>query len=74
MCIRDSDQRERVSLTPVRRMIASNMTKSVTSIPHAWTMMSADLSNIVKVRNRLKEDFQTLVFHLKSPTSSMLGW
>ena len=53
------DQRERVSLTPVRRMIASNMTKSVTSIPHAWTMMSADLSNIVKVRNRLKEDFQT---------------
>ena len=54
------DQEERVSLTPVRRMIASNMTKSATSIPHAWTMMSADLSNIVKVRNRLKEGFHTL--------------
>ena len=54
------DQEERVSLTPVRRMIASNMIKSATSIPHAWTMMSADLSNIVKVRNRLKEEFQAL--------------
>ena len=58
------DQIERVSLTPVRRIIASNMTRSTTSIPHAWTMMSADLSNIVKVRNRLKDEFQK---HTGSP-------
>ena len=47
----------RASLSPIRRMVASNMTKSANTIPHAWTMMSADLSNIVKARNHLKHEF-----------------
>ncbi|MEK2535745.1 dihydrolipoamide acetyltransferase family protein [Tetragenococcus halophilus] len=41
----------------VRRAIANNMTKSKSEIPHAWVMVEADVSNIVKLRNSMKEKF-----------------
>ncbi len=48
---------ERVRLTPVRRMIAENMVKSTTTIPEAWTLVEADVSGLVKLRERTKADF-----------------
>ena len=50
---------ERVPLTAVRRMIAANMVKSATQIPEAWTLMEADVTNLVLLRNRIKDDFQS---------------
>ena len=48
---------ERVPLTPVRRMIAENMVKSATTIPEAWTLVEADVTGLVKLRERTKSDF-----------------
>ena len=48
---------ERVPLTPVRRMIAENMVKSATTIPEAWTLVEADVTGLVKLRERTKTDF-----------------
>ena len=48
---------ERVPLTPVRRMIAENMVKSTTTIPEAWTLVEADVTGLVKLRERTKSDF-----------------
>ncbi len=48
---------ERVPLTPVRRMIAENMVKSATTIPEAWTLVEADVTGLVRLRERTKEDF-----------------
>ena len=48
---------ERVPLTPVRRMIAENMVKSATTIPEAWTLVEADVTGLVGLRERTKEDF-----------------
>ncbi|WP_192043584.1 dihydrolipoamide acetyltransferase family protein [Paenibacillus rhizovicinus] len=46
-----------IDVTPVRNAIARNMRQSVTEIPHAWTMMEVDVTNLVTLRNKLKEDF-----------------
>ena len=48
---------ERVPLTPVRRMIAENMLKSATTIPEAWTLVEADVTGLVNLRERTKTDF-----------------
>lgn len=48
---------ERVPLTPVRRMIAENMVKSTTTIPEAWTLVEADVSGLVRLRERTKVEF-----------------
>ena len=45
-------------LSPIRRIIAQNMVKSATEIPHAWSMVEVDVSSLVKYRNSLKEEFQ----------------
>lgn len=42
----------------VRKAIAKKMTQSVTEIPHAWLMMEADVSNIVKLRKSVKEAYK----------------
>lgn len=42
----------------VRSAIASKMRQSVTEIPHAWTMIEADVTNLVQLRNRLKDEFK----------------
>lgn len=47
-----------VPLSPMRKAIASNMVQSKEEIPHAWTMVEADVTNIVKYRDRVKEDFK----------------
>ena len=49
---------ERLPLTPVRRMIADAMTRSVREIPHAWSMVEVDISELVALRNRERDGFR----------------
>ncbi|MBJ6364124.1 dihydrolipoamide acetyltransferase family protein [Paenibacillus sp. GCM10012307] len=46
-----------IDVTPIRNAIARNMRQSVTEIPHAWTMIEVDVTNIVILRNKLKDEF-----------------
>lgn len=46
-----------IPVTPVRRAIATNMVKSKHEIPHAWMMVEADVTNLVKLRNKVKDAF-----------------
>ncbi|MGE7601310.1 dihydrolipoamide acetyltransferase family protein [Peribacillus sp. NPDC097675] len=47
-----------IPVTGVRKAIASNMLKSKHEIPHAWTMVEVDATNMVKLRDTLKADFK----------------
>ena len=49
---------EKITLSPVRKIIASNMTKSATLIPQAWSLVEVDVNSLVELRNKVKEDFQ----------------
>ena len=49
---------ERVALTPVRRMIADAMERSVREIPHAWSMVEVDVTELVALRNRERDGFR----------------
>ena len=51
-------EEERVPLTPVRRMIAANMVKSASQIPQAWSAVEVDVTNLVQLRESLKDEFQ----------------
>ena len=55
---RDGEDEERIPLTPVRRMIAEAMVRSVTQIPHAWSTVEVDVTSLVAVRRGLRESFQ----------------
>ena len=48
----------RLPLTPTRRLIAANMTRSATEIPQAWSITEVDVSNLVARREALKEGFR----------------
>ena len=73
------DEDERVPLTAVRRMIAENMTRSVSEIPEAWSSMEVDMTNVMAVRERAKDDFERregarltpLAFALKAVAKSL---
>ena len=47
-----------VQLSRVRRLIAENMTRAKTTIPHAWQTQEADMSGVVANRNANKGPFQ----------------
>ncbi|MEG7356469.1 dihydrolipoamide acetyltransferase family protein [Bacillus vallismortis] len=47
-----------IPVTAVRKAIASNMKRSKTEIPHAWTMMEVDVTNMVAYRNSIKHSFK----------------
>jgi 2-oxoisovalerate dehydrogenase E2 component (dihydrolipoyl transacylase) len=49
---------EAARLSPMRRAIAINMTKSKQTIPHAWTVTEVDMTNVVRQRQRAKETFR----------------
>jgi 2-oxoisovalerate dehydrogenase E2 component (dihydrolipoyl transacylase) len=53
-----SEGDEVVQLTRVRRLIAENMTRSKTTIPHAWQTQEADMSGVVANRTGNKAAFQ----------------
>lgn len=48
---------ETIAVSPIRNVIASRMRQSVTEIPHAWMMIEADVTQMVALRNRLKDRF-----------------
>jgi 2-oxoisovalerate dehydrogenase E2 component (dihydrolipoyl transacylase) len=49
---------EVVPLTRTRRLIAENMTRSKTTIPHAWQTQEVDMSGVVANRSANKAAFQ----------------
>ncbi|HEY4027628.1 MAG TPA: dihydrolipoamide acetyltransferase family protein [Candidatus Dormibacteraeota bacterium] len=49
---------EVVPLSRMRRLIAENMTRSKTTIPHAWQTQEVDMSGVVANRNANKAAFQ----------------
>ncbi len=53
-----SDEDEVVPLTRMRRLIAENMTRSKTTIPHAWQTQEVDMRGVVANRNANKGGFQ----------------
>ena len=47
-----------VRLTPVRRMIADAMARSVSQIPHAWSSVEVDATNLVALRSQVRAAFE----------------
>ena len=48
---------EKITLSPIRRMIAANMVKSATLIPQAWSEVAVDVTGMVLRRESIKEPF-----------------
>lgn len=48
---------EAITPGPVRQVIARRMVQSWTSIPHAWTMVEADVTALVALREQIREAF-----------------
>jgi 2-oxoisovalerate dehydrogenase E2 component (dihydrolipoyl transacylase) len=48
-----------LELTSIRRAIANRMATSKREIPHAWTMVEADVTGLVALRERVKEEFES---------------
>ncbi|MBM3949199.1 MAG: 2-oxo acid dehydrogenase subunit E2 [SAR202 cluster bacterium] len=49
---------ERMPLSPMRRIIAEHMVKSATQIPHVWSLVEADVTELAMRREALKEGFR----------------
>jgi 2-oxoisovalerate dehydrogenase E2 component (dihydrolipoyl transacylase) len=49
---------ERIPLTTMRRMIAENVARSKSTVPHAWQVQEVDMSNIAAFRNKVKDEFR----------------
>lgn len=47
-----------IDVTPIRHTIATRMRQSVSEIPHAWTTIEVDVTNLVQLRNKIKDDFK----------------
>lgn len=52
------DRQHVVPADGVRKAIAKNMVRSSNEVPHAWLMVEADVTNIVNLRNQVKNDFK----------------
>lgn len=48
-----------VEPTPIRKIIAANMVRSWTQIPHAWTSIEVDVTGLVRLRDSQKEYFRS---------------
>lgn len=46
-----------VDLTGIRRTIAGRMSQSKREAPHAWAMVEVDVSGLVRLREKMKEEF-----------------
>lgn len=56
--VEHANQREYyIDVTPIRNTIASRMRQSVTEIPHGWMMIEVDVTNLVALRSKLKDEF-----------------
>ena len=52
------EDEEHLPLTPVRRMIAEAMVRSVSQIPHAWSTVEVDVTSLVALRTKVRSDFE----------------
>lgn len=52
-----AEDREVVAPTSLRRAIADRMVESIRTIPHAWMMVEADVTGLVRLRQAVKADF-----------------
>src|SRR5439155_1713634 len=48
----------RIALTATRRTIAARMLQSHQTMPVAWMMVEADVTGLVALRDRLKDEFR----------------
>jgi len=48
---------EEIPVTSLRKTIAANMVRSKREIPHAWTMVEVDVTNLVNYRDEMKDRF-----------------
>ncbi|MFK7697155.1 dihydrolipoamide acetyltransferase family protein [Paenibacillus sp. HJGM_3] len=55
---RDDRNEYIIDVTPIRNTIATRMRQSVAEIPHAWTMIEVDVTNLVLLRNKVKDEFK----------------
>jgi 2-oxoisovalerate dehydrogenase E2 component (dihydrolipoyl transacylase) len=53
----------RVTITPVRRMIADNMVRSASEIPHVWSTVEVDVTGLAALRKAIKEEFRAASGH-----------
>lgn len=68
-----------IPVDPIRHLIAERTLKSKTEIPHAWTMVEVDMTELVRLRNKLKNEFHKkegfsltfLPFYLKAVVESI---
>ena len=51
-------QETHISVSPVRRMIAEAMVRSVTEIPHAWSTVEVDVSGLVALRSSVRTEYE----------------
>lgn len=49
---------ETIPVSSVRRTIAQRMVTSKQEAPHAWTMVEVDVTGLVQLREKLKEEFK----------------
>ena len=49
---------ELAPVPPVRRMIAEAMVRSVSQIPHAWSMKEVDVTGLVALRQGIRAEFE----------------
>ncbi|MCM3340662.1 2-oxo acid dehydrogenase subunit E2 [Paenibacillus sp. MER TA 81-3] len=49
---------ETIPVTGIRKTIATRMLKSKQEIPHAWLMVECDVTNLVRYRDQIKEEFK----------------
>ncbi|MBN3527093.1 dihydrolipoamide acetyltransferase family protein [Paenibacillus apiarius] len=49
---------ETIPVTAIRKTIATRMLKSKQEIPHAWLMVECDVTELVRYRDRIKEEFK----------------
>lgn len=47
-----------IPLTAIRKKIAENMVRSKHEIPHGWMTIEVDVTELVKFRNEIKDDFK----------------
>lgn len=47
-----------VTISPIRRMIADAMVRSVTEIPHAWSTVEVDVTGLVALRASIRGEYE----------------
>lgn len=47
-----------IPVTGIRKVIAQNMVRSTQEIPHAWMTVEVDVTDLVRYRNKIKDEFK----------------